>query len=193
MNQDKVTIALDRIFQAYERFGDSLFIGNSGGKDSCVILHLAQQIYPDITIVHNVKPLLGTSGDPVAALTEQHPATLDFMYTHLCKHNSIVFTHSSLMPDWLEANGKKCQIDGARRSEWDRPGKSSNIIVDGQNVNRQYMPEFVESGIFGMSLVYPIVDWQDKDVFDYLAENDIPFSDEYVLNGELEAWKNGTL
>lgn len=185
----KIEISLDRIARAYNRFGNTLFIGNSGGKDSCVILHLAQQIYPNITIVHNVKPLLGTSGDPVAALTEQHPKTLEFMYTSLCRHNSVIFTHSSLMPEWLNKTGFKCQIDGARRSEWDRPGKSSNIIVNGQNVNRKDMPDFVETGIFGMSLVYPIVDWTDDDVFEYLVTNNIPFSDEYVVNGEYDAWK----
>lgn len=179
--------ALSRIAQAYQKFGSSMFIGHSGGKDSCVILHLTQQIYPNITIVHNVKPILGTSGDPVAALTEQHPKTLEFLYTHVCRHNQVRFMHSSMMPDFVKARTLKCQVDGARRSEWSRPGKSSNIIVNGENVNRKDMPEFVENGIFNIALVYPIVDWEDKDVFDYLITNDIPFSDEYRENGELEA------
>jgi 3'-phosphoadenosine 5'-phosphosulfate sulfotransferase (PAPS reductase)/FAD synthetase len=134
--------------------------------------------------------MLGTSGDPVAALTEQHPKTLEFLYTDVCKKNKVMFMHSSNMEKFIHDSGLKCQVDGARRSEWDRPGKSSNIIVNGKNVNRKDMPDFVEVGIFGMSLVYPILDWVDEDVFDYLDLHNLPFSDEYRENGELENWRS---
>ena len=46
------------------------------------------------------------------------------------------------------------------------------------------MPSFVKNGIFGLSITYPIVDWTDEEVFDYLDNNEIPFSAEYMRNGE---------
>lgn len=185
----KVDSALKHIEHAIEAFGpNAIFLGHSGGKDSCVIYSLTKRLLPDAIVVHNVKPLLGTSGDPVAALTEQHPLTLEFLYTQVALVDTVQLLHSSRMVEFLERNCLRCQVDGARRSEAGRAGKSANFIMDGQNVNRASLPSFVVEGIFGISMCYPIFDWTDDDVFQYLIENNVPFSDEYRKNGELAAY-----
>jgi 3'-phosphoadenosine 5'-phosphosulfate sulfotransferase (PAPS reductase)/FAD synthetase len=170
-----------------------MFLGHSGGKDSTVILHLTKFVVPKFKIVHNVKPMLGTSGDPVGALTEQWPQTLEFMYTDVCKNNSVTFMHSTAMEQWVSENNLLCQIDGARKSEATRAGKSANIIRDGVSVSRSEMKELETNGIFGLAICYPILDWTDVDVFDYLTENKIAISKEYYVNGELESYLNGTM
>lgn len=184
---DKVKLALDRLEKVKSMFPEkTVFAGHSGGKDSAVILDLTKRVFgDDIVIVHNVKPMLGTSNDAVARLTEMHPATLDYLYSYVCKRHPVIFMHSSVMENFVKHTGLKCQIDGARRSEAGREGKSANIIRNGVSINRAYMDEFEPVGLFGISFSYPILDWTDDDVFDYLIDNKITFSNEYYVNGEL--------
>jgi 3'-phosphoadenosine 5'-phosphosulfate sulfotransferase (PAPS reductase)/FAD synthetase len=190
METKKILQAKDRIFNYCGFALSEVFVGHSGGKDSCVIHHLTKSVFgDDVRVVHNVKPMLGTSGDPVAALTEMHPETLVFLYETVCRNYKVHFMHSSQMPEFVVANGLRCQIDGARIAEASRPGKSSDIIRDGKNVNRSLMNEFEPNGIFGLNICYPILDWSDEDVFDYLHFFKLPFSDEYRKNGEYDSWK----
>lgn len=189
ISTDKIKAAHLRIKTAYEIHGNSIFLGHSGGKDSCVINHLTKQVIPDYKIVHNVKPMLGTSGDPVAALTEMYPSTLVFLYSNVSVNQPVEFLHSSQMPNYIERNNLTCQIDGARIEEHDRPGKSSNIIRNGESVNRKEMTEYEPNGIFGLAICYPILDWSSQDIFDYLVAHNLPFSNEYIENGEYEQFK----
>lgn len=186
ISKEKIQSALDRIDSAYKLFGNNLFMGHSGGKDSCTILHLMKQVVPnDFFIVHNVKPMLGSTGDPVLALTEMHPSTLFFLYENVSKENIVQFIHSSKMEKFVNDNGLKCQVDGARISEADREGKSANFIMGGKNYNRKDLKPMIADGLFGIHFCYPILDWTDIDVFDYLTSHDIPFSQEYLANGEI--------
>jgi len=60
LDNTKVDSALKIITNFVERFKNSVYLAHSGGKDSVVIHHLTKQIKPDIMIIHNVKPMLGT-------------------------------------------------------------------------------------------------------------------------------------
>ena len=188
---DKIDQALNRIEYRYSKYGSiGLFTGHSGGKDSTVLLNLAQQINPDIIIVHNVKPMLGPGINEHDHLTEMHPETLEFLYSKVCKENTLHFLHSSNMKRFVSMYGLKCQLDGARASEWNRAGKSSEIIINGEKVNRKDMPEFAEHGMFGLSFCFPIYDWSDDDIFDYISLKNLSISAEYLKNGELDTWNN---
>jgi 3'-phosphoadenosine 5'-phosphosulfate sulfotransferase (PAPS reductase)/FAD synthetase len=192
MDQDKLNAALARLEYIKRKFPPAtVYMGHSGGKDSAVILSLMNRVFGEhkFNIVHNVKPMLGTSDNPVDRLTEMHPDTLVYFYAYVCRNNKVTSMLSIHMPGWVREKGLLCQVDGARRSEATRAGKSSNIIVNGENVNRANMPEFVENGMFDISFSYPILDWEDDDVFDYLIENGITLSKEYEVNGELDAYK----
>lgn len=190
----KVELALHRIKHLHRLFvSTNVFVGHSGGKDSCVILHLAKQVFPHIHIVHNVKPILGTGDKEEDKLTEMYPETLAFLYEEVCKKNTVTLMHSSKMEDYVRSKGFLCQIDGARVAEAGRIGKSANFIYEGQNINRAELPNYLTEGllpfgIFGLHICYPIYDWEDEDVFRYLIKNQIPFSAEYENNGELKAF-----
>jgi 3'-phosphoadenosine 5'-phosphosulfate sulfotransferase (PAPS reductase)/FAD synthetase len=173
-------------------FGN-VMVGHSGGKDSQVISHLVREVLTCPVekpyFVHNVKPIYIRDMNPVEKLTAMDPMTLEFLYTKVCREIDITFMHSSQMPEFIEFNDIGCQIDGARSCESGRQGKSGEIIVRGEPVSRDLMGPFVEEGMFGISFIYPIFDWSDDDVFDYLVENSIPFSMEYLKNGEYYAYQ----
>lgn len=188
MLDEKIKIAIDRINKAFDK-NKRVITGHSGGKDSVVINYLVWlSECTKYATIHNVKPLLGTSNDPVGALTEMHPDTLNFLYTSVCLHNEIVFMHSSNMKEYIDKNSIDCQIDGSRRCEFDRAGKSSMFIANGEMVSREFITDYVENGIFGLNMSYPIFDWSDDDVFELITSRDLPLSDEYIKNGELAAY-----
>jgi 3'-phosphoadenosine 5'-phosphosulfate sulfotransferase (PAPS reductase)/FAD synthetase len=173
----KIASALAHIRMAlYYNFEYNLFLGHSGGKDSQVILHLAKQIMPNIILIHNIKPMLGTSNSP---LTEMDPKTLEFLYTVVAKEEIIYFVPTDKMKSFLQQKQLFCQIDGSRISEADRNGKSSNFIKNRRNVNRKELRPYIQHGIFDLSICYPIYDWTNQDILDYIKLNNISISKEY--------------
>ena len=195
MNNIKEHAALVRVKEAVDLYGNMLFVGHSGGKDSCVIHHMTQRFMPEVTLVHNVKPMLSSVGGHIEELTAMYPSTLEFLYSNVALKNRMSFMPSHMMERFIRDSNLKCQIDGARIAEANRPGKSSNFIHNGINVNRQNLKPFIENGMFGLHVCYPIFDWSDDDVFDYVVKHEIQLSDEYFENGEvmtyLEKIKNG--
>lgn len=172
----KIHNALFHIRKVLEQPNTLVAVAHSGGKDSQVILHLTKQINPFLPLIHNVKPMLGTSDEP---LTEMHPATLEFLYTVVAKENTLTCLHASNMPEFIKESKISCQIDGSRASEYNRKGKSANFIVEGESASREKLRPFIEKGIFGLNICYPIYDWTDEDVFEYIRLNNIPLSKEY--------------
>lgn len=193
MDKIKEHMAMVRVHDAIAKFGNKVFCGHSGGKDSVVIHHLTSRLLPSVWLVHNVKPLLDTvKDDPIAKLTAMYPETLDFLYSKVAAKNKVHFMPASMMEQWVRDNNFKCQIDGARTAEAFRPGKSANFIRNGINVNRTELTPMVENGMFGLTVCYPIFDWSDDDVFDYILEHKLELSDEYIANGELMAYMERT-
>lgn len=156
---------LDLIQKYYDKFGSKMFVATSGGKDSTVILDLALKVNEFITIIHNPKP-------------ETHPDTVQFLY-ELSQKIEVFYIPSKYMPEFINRNKLKCQIDGTRISEFNRTDKSSDIIINGQIVSRTEMTNHGE-GIWGLENIYPIYDWTDNDVFQYCRDNKLTLSKEYT-------------
>jgi 3'-phosphoadenosine 5'-phosphosulfate sulfotransferase (PAPS reductase)/FAD synthetase len=159
------SVALERIRKALNKFGTSLYLGHSGGKDSAVIYHLATKVYFDITVVHNPKP-------------DVHSDTILYLY-ELAQNRPVHFVPSVKMPQTISLYGWRCQIDGTRIAEYTRTDRSTDLIVDGQSVSRETMTESVDAGIYGLSMLYPIYDWTDEEVWEYIKLSNIPVSKEY--------------
>ena len=80
----------------------------------------------------------------------------------------------------IDTGGYLGQIDGTKRCEWNREGKSIDVIIDGKNVRRDEMNEaWVVKGIWGIQNLYPILEWSDEKVFEFCRENNITLSKEY--------------
>ena len=148
------------------------FVGTSFGKDSLTITELAREVmaergYGDIPLVHNPKAAPAT-----------HPETMTFAY-YYCIENAVQFIPGSQMIDFINNNGFVLQVDGTRRAEFSRTDKSNDFIKDGKSVNRTEIEPYIENGIFGLNIVFPILDWEDHHVFEFLASRDIFLSPEY--------------
>lgn len=163
--EDKVQESKDLISRHFVVYGSSMFLGHSGGKDSCVIFDLASQVNAGLRVVHNPKPEVG-------------PITREFLYQFSMGY-PVAFVPPICMPTFLKKNMLRVQIDGTRKAEYARTDRSKTVIVSGKEISRENMPQFAHGGVFGMSILYPIVDWSDDDVWRYIHENKIRVSNEY--------------
>lgn len=141
---------------------DALYIGTSGGKDSVVIRHLARQAFDRwLPIVHTPKP--GVT----------HLETVKFLYE---MDEPIIYCPAR----YHHTLGLKTQIDGTRRSEFSRTdGRSTDVVIDGQNVSRENMPRVIRNGLFGLNFMFPILEWSDEEVWAHIILNEIHFTCEY--------------
>lgn len=175
----KIEVAIGKIMQ---RIGDledpyKFFIGHSGGKDSTTVYNLTKVAMrrmgrnpedPDRfpIVIHNPK-------------NDTHADTVDFLY-ELTKSQVVMFVPSKLMDHCVRGMGLVLEIDGTRKAEFTRTDKSSNYISNGVEYSRENMPDFVENGIFGLDLLYPIYDWSDDEVFAFHDLWKLKLSKEYT-------------
>jgi len=143
-----------------------IYCATSGGKDSAVIMYLTHLVYPECLFIHNPKP-------------ETDPRTVQMLYEYSMKYR-ILYCRGNEMESVIKSYGFAGQIDGTKRCEWNRSEKSTDVIIDGENVGRDTMNScWIKSGIWGIQNLYPILEWSDEKVFEFCRENDIPLSNEY--------------
>jgi 3'-phosphoadenosine 5'-phosphosulfate sulfotransferase (PAPS reductase)/FAD synthetase len=179
VDREKFNVSLDNIdflvWKTVEQLRDivtrdamkGIYIGHSGGKDSCAIYWLMKMAFPldHIPVVHTTKP----KGEGAT-----HPLTLKFLYEQ-------PFPITYCPRDAHDRLGFKTQVDGSRRDEYTRTdGRSTNIVMNGKDVSREHMTMFVANGLFGLDFVYPIVEWSNEDVWALLYMQRISVSEEYL-------------
>lgn len=168
----KVDTALERIQELYRSVPDNeIYVGHSGGKDSCAVYNLTKLLIPNVTVIHNTK-----------AIT--HPLTVNFLY-ELAQKQKIHFVPVGEMEQFLKSNGLTHQIDGTKACEHDRAERDTTVRIDGVDVSRINMGHKASGGVFDLNLLFPIYDWADEDVFDFLKVCGYPISQEY---GELATY-----
>jgi 3'-phosphoadenosine 5'-phosphosulfate sulfotransferase (PAPS reductase)/FAD synthetase len=166
VDENKIKESLRRIRSNVATYGESIFLGHSGGKDSCVIMHLAKQVAPNMLVVHNPKP-------------SSSIATIQFLY-QMAVGRQITFVPIMDMERFTLRHRLTMQIDGSRMAEAYRTdGRSNNIIENGKEISRDIMKVTAWRGLFGLTFLYPIFDWTDRDVWDYIKMMQIKVSDEY--------------
>lgn len=165
---EKVLQAKQRLLVHCGGLERGVYIGHSGGKDSCVVTDLAlTYLSPFTPIVHNLKE------------KGVHPLTQQFLY-RTAEEWGIDFVRVRDMEKYLKTKGYVLQIDGTRRAEFDRTDRSNLVMVEGKEVNRADMPEFIPDGRFGLKMLYPIVDWTDDEVWEYIHRTKLAVSEEYA-------------
>ncbi len=143
-----------------------IYCATSGGKDSAVIMHLTSLVFPECLFIHNPKK-------------ETDPRTVQMLYEYSMKYR-ILYCRNYEMGDIVKEYGFQGQVDGTKRCEWNRSGKSIDVIIDGKNVRRDEMGEnWIINGIWGIQNLFPILEWSDEKVFEFCRENSIPLSKEY--------------
>ena len=163
-------VAMDRL----EEYGNSVgvFVASSGGKDSVVVHHLARKVFGDkVPVIHTPK---------VTGFNKVHPATITFLYEESAKYGLNIVPFAQ-MQEFLDTRALYIQIDGSRRSEFDRSDRSADVMINGVLINRADMPVHTTGGVFGNESIFPIVDWSDDDVWEYINEERIAHTEEYRI------------
>jgi 3'-phosphoadenosine 5'-phosphosulfate sulfotransferase (PAPS reductase)/FAD synthetase len=158
------------VLRMFKQVGDEnfpgLYIATSGGKDSVTVQYLVQNYFvrgDRIPVVHTPKPL-----------TSVVQSTRTFLYE---SGQPMLYIPSDKMADYPDL---KTQFDGTRRAEFNRSnGRSTDVVVDGRNVSREHMPAIIRNGLFGLNMVYPILEWSDLEVWSFIFNRDIPYTKEY--------------
>ena len=146
---------------------EEMCVGHSGGKDSVLVRALADLAgFGSLDTVHNPK-LEGSNA--------VHAHTRELLY-EMATFRPVMHIPAHAMAK----SGYRLQIDGTRRQEATRTdGRSTDIVCNGQSMNRAQMPMLVPRGLFDMTFFYPIVEWTDAQVWAAIAYLEIPFSREY--------------
>lgn len=164
-------IRLEKIAPKFSVTNQQIYVAHSGGKDSVVIHYLAKQVFGDqIRVIHTPK---------IGGFNKTHPDTVKFLY-EVAAQNGMEMVPGNRMKQHLLDTGLAVQIDGTRTDEADRTNRSSNVIIDGKDVSRTEMDWYTDNGLFGQHCVFPIYDWSDDDVWNCIAQFEIPFSAEYL-------------
>ncbi|MEK7806364.1 MAG: phosphoadenylyl-sulfate reductase [Chloroflexota bacterium] len=162
----KVERSLDLISDAYREFGDGMAIANSLGKDSVAVWHLAKRVSP------NIRGFIIT--------TRYKPAeTVRFMEEEVARYPELrVFRNDELQPDKLyltnpdlccynlkvvpvrravEEMGVDCWVTGLRCTE----GRTRTDLQE------------IEERDKGLIKLNPILIWHEREVWQYLAINNV--------------------
>lgn len=169
--------AQERVAWALERFPSRIALTSSFGAQSAVSLHLVSRQAPGIPII-----LVDTG--------YLFPETYEFIdrLTDALSLNLRVY-RSSMSPAWQERRYGKLWEQGLNGIEkYNQLNKVEpmnraleELGVDGwiSGLRRQQSRSRENATVLAVSndrvKIHPIVDWTDKDVFDYLKAHDLPY------------------
>lgn len=168
----KVDRSLGLIREAYEEHGEGLVVANSLGKDSVAVWHLAKRVSPGIrgfVVTTRFKP----------------KKTVEFMNSELARYPELkVFRNDTEIPDDLHKTdpdrccdllkveptrqavremGVTCWVTGLRCTE-------GRTRADFQEVEER------DAGLLKLN---PILIWQEREVWQYLAMHSVPVNPMY--------------
>jgi phosphoadenosine phosphosulfate reductase len=169
--------ASERVDWAHENFGDGLILSTSFGIQSAVMLHLVTTQVPDIPVIFvDTGYLFPETYQFADELTKrlnlnlktylplQSAAYQEAIYGKLweqgieglTKYNRI--NKIEPMNRAVQELGAKAWLSGLRRNQ--SSTRKQRKVLEQQN-------KIVK--------IYPIIDWNDKDVYDYLTKHDLPY------------------
>ena len=169
--------AEERIAWALEHFEDHVVLSSSFGAQSAVSLHLATSQWPEIPVI-----LIDTG-----YLFPETYEFIDRLHGRL-KLNLKVY-RSDMSPAWQERRYGKLWEQGLngieRYNQINKVEPMNRALKDlevdawiaglrrDQSSSRQSLPVLATTS--GRLKIHPIIDWTDKDIFDYLQKNDLPY------------------
>ena len=169
--------ATDRVRWAHECYGDGLVLSTSFGIQSAVMLHLVTTQIPNIPVIFvDTGYLFPATYKFAAELSERLDLNLK-TYVPLQTAAQQEALHGKLWEQGIEGLerynrlnkvepmnravtelGAKAWLSGLRRTQSGSRGERK--VVEAQNK---------------VTKIYPIIDWNDRDIYTYLTENDLPY------------------
>lgn len=169
---EKVDRSLQLIEQAYKEFGDNLVVANSLGKDSRVIWHLAKRVSPKIRgfiVTTKFKP----------------PETKKFMAEETAKYPELkVYSSDKEIPDKLyEIDPDRCceilKVEPVRLAVKEMEVKcwvTGLRCTEGRTRTEYKEIEELDKGLIKLN---PILIWYEREVWEYLALNQVDINPLY--------------
>jgi phosphoadenosine phosphosulfate reductase len=170
---EKVERSLRLIDEAYKEFGDGLVVANSLGKDSCAVWHLAKRVSPKIRgfiVTTRFKP----------------PETKQFMAEEVARCPELrVFRNDEEIPVKLYAidPDQCCDILKVKPTRQAIKEMGVNCWVTGLRCTEgRTRTDFreIEERDKGLIKLNPILIWHEREVWQYLALNNVPVNPLYA-------------
>jgi len=167
----------ERVAWAIDQFGDQLVLSSSFGAQAAVCLHMVTTLKPDVPVI-----LVDTG--------YLFPETYRFIdeLTERLSLNLRVY-RSHLSPAWQEARyGKLWEngVDGLKQyNQLNKVEPMKRALAElkaqgwiagirrSQTATRAQAPVLARDG--NCIKVHPIVDWTDRDIYQYLKRHDLPY------------------
>jgi phosphoadenosine phosphosulfate reductase len=173
----EIASATERVRWAHETYGDQLVLTTSFGVQSAVMLHLVTMQIPEIPVIFvDTGYLFPSTYTFAASLTERLKLNLK-TYTPLQTAAQQEALHGKLweqgidgiqrynrinkvepMNRAVQGLGAIAWLSGLRRSQSSSRGERS--VVETQNK---------------VTKIYPIIDWSDRNIYQYLTKNSLPY------------------
>jgi phosphoadenosine phosphosulfate reductase len=169
--------AFDRVRWAHAQYGDQLVLSTSFGIQSAVMLHLVTTQIPDIPVIFvDTGYLFPETYRFAAALTERLQLNLK---TYLPRQSAAQqeAIHGKLWEQGLEGLGQYNRINKVEPMNRAVQELGATAWLSGlrrhQSSSRQQRTVAEQQN--KIMKVYPIIDWNDRDIYNYLTENDLPY------------------
>ena len=169
--------AAERIRWAHETFWDGLILSTSFGIQSAVMLHLVTSQIPDIPVVFvDTGYLFPETYRFAEQLTERLNLNLKtYLPLQSAAHQEAI--HGKLWEkgvEGLEEYNRINKIEPMNRAvqELEAKGWLSGLRRNQSSTRANRKITEQQNKIVK---VYPIIDWNDKDVYEYLTKNDLPY------------------
>lgn len=169
--------AVERVRWAYEQYGDQLVLTTSFGVQSAVMLHLVTSQIPDIPVVFiDTGYLFPETYRFAEDLTERLNLNLKtYRSLKSAAHQEAIYgklwekglegldqynkmNKVEPMNRAVQEIGAKAWLSGLRRNQ--SSSRQNRQVAEKQNK---------------IWKVYPILDWSDRDIYNYLNENSLPY------------------
>ncbi|MGJ3243835.1 MAG: phosphoadenylyl-sulfate reductase [Opitutales bacterium] len=185
--------ATGRVAWAVEHWGDRLVLSTSFGIQSAVMLHMATRVKPDIPVVFIDTGYLFPETYAFAdQLTERLGLNLK-VYQPLV---SAAWQEQRYGKRWeqgleeLEAYNRDNKVEPMNRALRDLGAEAwMSGVRRSQSTSRQTIP-FIERQN-RTTKIYPIADWDERTIYQYLTENDLPYhplwEEGYVSVGDVHS------
>lgn len=170
----KVDRSLALIHEAYQEYGDRLVVANSLGKDSVAVWHLVKRVSPEIRgfiVTTRYKP----------------DETIQFMQDEVTRYPELrVFRSDEAIPDELYATepDRCCDILKVGPTRQAIEEMSVACWVTGLRCTEgRTRTDFreIEERDEGLIKLNPILLWHEREVWQYLALNNVPVNPLYGL------------
>ena len=169
--------ATERIRWAYETYGDALVLSTSFGIQSAVMLHLATTLVPKIPVIFiDTGYLFPATYKFAQELTDrlnlnlktyvprQTAAQQEALYGKLWESDV----------EGLERYNRINKVEPMNRAITDLKAKAwLSGLRRSQSSTRKDRPYLEQQN--KVLKIYPILDWNDRDIYIYLTENDLPY------------------